>query len=468
MTAPYLRLRDARTTTERKTTDDLAAPRAATSSRVEELISFGELHEVQDSGVRLVRSPPTRPTIVASRTSASSVRSVVPRATRSVRRASDCLDPADAPSRSSRPPTSTSATSSASWEEIDRGQRRSTPINLKLDFEQWDRCRGLRQVRACSTDSLERRVRPGDVQRTSATQQRPSRGDWEQTTGAPSFPFGEPPDHGVGLFDVDYDGRAETSPPGTPWSDLPLIFEELKLIGGFALRVDRARHRQRSRGRQRRCGSPRARVATRPALNPGDADVRLRPGRLSCRRSRIVYRARFKEVTLRASYTETVARQTFKELSPILQQEFLGGPIFIGNPEAPDELAARTTTCAPTGGLTRAASFSASRTSRKDIDEPDRVRPAAGRQLSTTPPRSTTPTARSAASSSRTRQALGHFLGGASKGCRSAPTRRSSIREVQLPSERGSRGVQSSPTSTSPLDLPRHDQRAGVPLQPVT
>ncbi|NOT31116.1 MAG: TonB-dependent receptor [Planctomycetes bacterium] len=38
-------------------------------------------------------------------------------------------------------------------------------------------------------------------------------------------------------------------------------------------------------------------------------------------------------VTLRASYSETVAHQTFKELSPIVQQEFLGGPIFIGNPE---------------------------------------------------------------------------------------------------------------------------------------
>ena len=38
-------------------------------------------------------------------------------------------------------------------------------------------------------------------------------------------------------------------------------------------------------------------------------------------------------VTLRASYTETVARQTFKELTPIVQQEYLGSPVFIGNPE---------------------------------------------------------------------------------------------------------------------------------------
>lgn len=38
-------------------------------------------------------------------------------------------------------------------------------------------------------------------------------------------------------------------------------------------------------------------------------------------------------VTLRFSYAETIARQTFKELTPIVQQEFLGGPIFIGRPD---------------------------------------------------------------------------------------------------------------------------------------
>ena len=38
-------------------------------------------------------------------------------------------------------------------------------------------------------------------------------------------------------------------------------------------------------------------------------------------------------VTLRFSYAETVARQTFKELTPIVQQEYLGGPIFIGRPD---------------------------------------------------------------------------------------------------------------------------------------
>jgi hypothetical protein len=41
----------------------------------------------------------------------------------------------------------------------------------------------------------------------------------------------------------------------------------------------------------------------------------------------------FEKVKFRASYTETVARQTFKELSPVMQFEFLGADIFVGNPE---------------------------------------------------------------------------------------------------------------------------------------
>jgi TonB-dependent receptor len=37
--------------------------------------------------------------------------------------------------------------------------------------------------------------------------------------------------------------------------------------------------------------------------------------------------------TFRGSYSETIARQTFRELTPILQQEFLGSDVFIGNPQ---------------------------------------------------------------------------------------------------------------------------------------
>jgi TonB-dependent receptor len=39
-----------------------------------------------------------------------------------------------------------------------------------------------------------------------------------------------------------------------------------------------------------------------------------------------------KPVKIRASYSQTVARQTFKELSPVMQMEYLGAEVFVGNP----------------------------------------------------------------------------------------------------------------------------------------
>ncbi len=66
-------------------------------------------------------------------------------------------------------------------------------------------------------------------------------------------------------------------------------------------------------------------------LNPGDADV-------SFKQDDILPAIGFSfdpfdQITFRGSWSKTVARQTFKELSPIQQQEYLGGDVFIGNPE---------------------------------------------------------------------------------------------------------------------------------------
>ena len=37
------------------------------------------------------------------------------------------------------------------------------------------------------------------------------------------------------------------------------------------------------------------------------------------------------EYCFRSSWSRTIARQTYKELTPLIQQEYLGGPVFIGN-----------------------------------------------------------------------------------------------------------------------------------------
>ncbi len=66
-------------------------------------------------------------------------------------------------------------------------------------------------------------------------------------------------------------------------------------------------------------------------LTPGVADVDFRQDDVLPSIGLVVRPT--EKVTVRTSYSETVARQTFKELTPILQQEFAGGPIFIGNPD---------------------------------------------------------------------------------------------------------------------------------------
>ncbi len=101
-------------------------------------------------------------------------------------------------------------------------------------------------------------------------------------------------------------------------------------------------------------------------LNPGDADVDFRQAD-ALPAITLIYRP-LDRLTLRAAYSETVARPTFKELTPILQQEFLGGPIFIGNPElgmsALQNFDLRIDFEPYAGGLWSASWF------RKNIDKP--------------------------------------------------------------------------------------------------
>lgn len=65
-------------------------------------------------------------------------------------------------------------------------------------------------------------------------------------------------------------------------------------------------------------------------LEPGEADVRFEQDDVLPSLGLSVEVT--EDLTVRAAYSQTVARQTFKEITPILQTEFLGGPIFIGNP----------------------------------------------------------------------------------------------------------------------------------------
>jgi TonB-dependent receptor len=107
--------------------------------------------------------------------------------------------------------------------------------------------------------------------------------------------------------------------------------------------------------------------ATGPVkLLPGEADVAFRQNDILPALG-VSWQAT-DEVRFRLAYSRTVARQTFKELTPILQQEFLGGPIFIGNPELGmsevDNYDFRADYEPYQGGLVSASLF------KKDIDDP--------------------------------------------------------------------------------------------------
>ncbi len=163
------------------------------------------------------------------------------------------------------------------------------------------------------------------------------------------------------LSDVDYTGKQSI----TAWYsmlELPLV-PDLKLVGGVRLEsteigITNAPEQDAT------WFPPGAAAATE--LNPGDADVSFSQDDVLPSIA-LEYKP-WTEVTLRGAYNKTFARQTFKELTPIIQQEFLGGPIFIGNPElqmsAVKNYDLRADYAPYEGGLVSASWF------RKDIKAP--------------------------------------------------------------------------------------------------
>ncbi|MAW60595.1 MAG: hypothetical protein CMJ94_07145 [Planctomycetes bacterium] len=65
-------------------------------------------------------------------------------------------------------------------------------------------------------------------------------------------------------------------------------------------------------------------------LNPGDGDASISDN-ATLPSLTFIWDAT-DTFTVRTAFARTIARPTFKELTPVLQQEFLGGPIFIGDP----------------------------------------------------------------------------------------------------------------------------------------
>jgi len=205
------------------------------------------------------------------------------------------------------------------WKVIEEESEQYS-ANLKLPFEQWSDRKGYFKVGAFK----DRVHRDFDQETFSNFNDNSSYPGLIDVPWSRAFPF---EDHAIteSKYDVDYKGRQSID----AWylmTDFPLL-QSLSVIGG--VRFESTAISIVNEPEELATWFPPGSLAL-TRLNPGDADVAFRQH--DALPSIGLVFTPIDAVTLRAAYSETVARQTFKELTPILQQEYLGAPIFIGNP----------------------------------------------------------------------------------------------------------------------------------------
>jgi TonB-dependent receptor len=220
---------------------------------------------------------------------------------------------------------------SYTWEEISEESDQYF-MNWKFPFEQWSDDKGYVKLgvfydqvdRTYDQDSF------GNYRQTGEGPIPTVEGSWDDNSysedfldlGGPTIKDGPP------FVDVDYEGEQKIS----AWyymTDLPL-WSFVNFIGGVRYETTSLDIINDPEADAKWVTTDEKGNRLYTDLNPGDADVsfdqddvlpalgfELKP---------------FKKIVLHGSYSETVARPTFKELTPIQQQEFLGGDIFIGNP----------------------------------------------------------------------------------------------------------------------------------------
>jgi len=195
-------------------------------------------------------------------------------------------------------------------------------INGRLPFEQWSGDEGFLKL-GLFNDHVERNYRQESFSNSGSGESGKNyAGDWQDLWSA-QFPSETHPILASNI-DVDYEGIQDIA----AWYymiDMPLA-SFLKIIGGARFESTDISI----------VNDPEPDVKWYPngvetTLNPGDADVDF--SQRDVLPSIGIECIPMDKITIRASYSETVARQTFKELTPIQQQEYLGADIFIGNPE---------------------------------------------------------------------------------------------------------------------------------------
>ena len=206
------------------------------------------------------------------------------------------------------------------WKDI---QEESTQYstNLKLPFDQWNGIEGYAKV-GWFQDRVKRTFDQDTFSNfnDNSTFNAPFDQYWSA-----SFPFQNHPITAAEI-DVDYSGKQDID-AFYGMVDMPLA-QGLNLVGGA--RVEGTKIDIVNDPEADVVWFPPGTSAPAPLL-PGEADVAFEQDDV-LPAAALIYEV-VPDVTLRAAYSETVARQTFKELTPVLQQEYLGGPVFIGNPD---------------------------------------------------------------------------------------------------------------------------------------
>lgn len=221
------------------------------------------------------------------------------------------------------------------WKAIDETSAQLS-VNFKVPFETLEGCTGYvktgmfvdRVRRSFQQDSFTNRPDPSNPS-IPTSYSGPFSQYWSTVFGSESHPISD------SLFDVDYEGKLDVTALYL-MADVP-VGPEFKVVGGVrmestALGVENSPDIDPVTGLTPVVWYPLNAQGTPipTVLTPGAADVDFR-------RTDFLPSMGFewkleKDLTARGSFNHTSARQTFKELTPIQQQEYLGGPIFIGNP----------------------------------------------------------------------------------------------------------------------------------------
>jgi len=207
------------------------------------------------------------------------------------------------------------------WKHIEEDSDQYS-VNLEMPFEQWGGEEGYVKV-GVFDDHVDRDFDQSTF--SNFADDGPNfQGDFDDFWSK-VFPS-QPHDITESQFDVDYKGKQDIS----AWYsmlDLPLS-SQVKVIGGA--RIETTQISVVNQPEDLALWFPPGASAPED-LDGDEADVDFHQRDLLPALA-LEYEP-VEAVTMRASYSQTVARQTFKELTPILQQEFVGGPVFIGNPD---------------------------------------------------------------------------------------------------------------------------------------